>query len=369
MWQVLAGILLAFVFSGCSANWYSVFKDFHVQNPGTKSIVIDAKERAIISTKIDDSEKGKRNAVVCAEPSPDALSALGQSLTGSGAFKPTTKEAEVAMSYAMAESAGQLNRSQTIQALRDGLYRACEGYMNGALTKAQYRRVINKYADATVVLHAVEQITPRSAGSSLTLSTNASTKETSISNKPSTGGTQSGPSGGAGSTGDTGPSDDTAPTGGTGTGSTGNTGSPGGKKSTSGKSTTPNGTSATGASSAGLGNALPAPEPHSVAAVKYMVAYFLSDTLAAHCLDTFDPSADDSDTDGKLKMEMDKDSPMYTFCYKIIDATLQRGRSSPAPVHDNAASAGDTGMVQDEKNAKPKTEDKRMQYQLVPSPE
>lgn len=60
-----------------SANRTSIFRTFSVDD--TKSITIDAYQRAIISsTKID--RDGNAHVVYCAEPSPDAFSSFASSI-------------------------------------------------------------------------------------------------------------------------------------------------------------------------------------------------------------------------------------------------------------------------------------------------
>ena len=123
------------------------------------TVLIDAKQRAVISTpnKVPSSH---RTAFVCAEPSPDALSAISASFAGGVGLVRPDKEERIALSNAVQEAVRQLGtRNATIQLLRDGLYRQCEAHMNGLINKQAYDRIANKYINAMVVLLAVEQIT------------------------------------------------------------------------------------------------------------------------------------------------------------------------------------------------------------------
>jgi hypothetical protein len=58
-------------------------------------VAIDAKQRVILITKKDESTK------FCAEPSPDALAAIGASLAASGQYR---GEVEATLQAAIAES-------------------------------------------------------------------------------------------------------------------------------------------------------------------------------------------------------------------------------------------------------------------------
>lgn len=64
LWFSIAFLVLL---SGC-ANWNTAYRDFDVDEAGA---MVDIKQRAIIASK--NGEAGR--TIVCAEPSPDALSA------------------------------------------------------------------------------------------------------------------------------------------------------------------------------------------------------------------------------------------------------------------------------------------------------
>jgi len=73
--------------------------------------------------------------MVCTEPSPDALSAFASAI-GAGASVPTQGAASA--SGALHEAAASIGlRTQSITLMRDSLYRLCEAYYNGQLSKAQ----------------------------------------------------------------------------------------------------------------------------------------------------------------------------------------------------------------------------------------
>lgn len=170
-------ILSALIVSACGGNSRSIYRtvDTVVAVPGdpvvqTQSIVVDAKQRMIITVppRRDDPEQ---IAITCAEPSPDALAAVSAALSGSASYSLIgigQSDTKAALSGAVQEAAKQINRNNVVQLLRDGLYRACEAYMNGAMSREEYASMARRYADITVSLVALEQMGgvrgPRSEG-------------------------------------------------------------------------------------------------------------------------------------------------------------------------------------------------------------
>lgn len=132
---------------GCTST---IFKQFDVSE--MESVSVDAKQRAIIVMEGEDNVR----KIFCAEPSPDALSAFGASLSAGIGYK----EIEGHLDQTLAESVKALgDRNATIQLLRDGLYRACEAYANQALDQFQYSQIVAKYENIMLSLLAIEQLT------------------------------------------------------------------------------------------------------------------------------------------------------------------------------------------------------------------
>ena len=142
----------ALVLSSC-ANFNSIYREFAIDSGDkpTKSITMDVKQRAVLSGSRDG------NTVVCAEPSPDALAVYAAGLSAS-AYAGEKKALDMALSGS--ETASFIgNRTETIQLLRDNLYRACEGYLSGALDKQAYISLIRRYQVMTMGLLAIERLT------------------------------------------------------------------------------------------------------------------------------------------------------------------------------------------------------------------
>jgi hypothetical protein len=140
---------------------------------GNSSQLIDAKQRSIlISTQFRKNDnKMISQPIVCAEPSPDALSAIAASAGGS-IFTPSGFTAELA--GAVSESASSIGlRTQTIQLLRDSFYRLCEGYLSGAIDQDEYLVLQRRYQANMIAILAIEQLTGAIRPPSIVLSSNA----------------------------------------------------------------------------------------------------------------------------------------------------------------------------------------------------
>ena len=125
----------------------------------TKSL--NAGDSMLLSADIRTISKVTRdsNIVTCAEPSPDVARALSQSgnfggsLAVSGLPAGIEPKLALAAAQAQAESAAQLGeRLATIQLLRDGLYRACEAYANGAISKTAYAVMLARFDDTMITM-------------------------------------------------------------------------------------------------------------------------------------------------------------------------------------------------------------------------
>ncbi len=94
---------------------------------------------------------------MCAEPSPDALAAISVALA---ANIDAAQQGSGSASFSTAESVVNIGlRTQTIQLLRDGMYRLCEAYFNSALDGLNMADLQARYQNAMVTLLAIEQLT------------------------------------------------------------------------------------------------------------------------------------------------------------------------------------------------------------------
>ncbi|MEO1304117.1 MAG: hypothetical protein AAFV37_04010 [Pseudomonadota bacterium] len=130
-------------------------------------VFIDAEQRAVLSNRRIEKDKDIR--VVCAEPAPDALSAIAAQAGVSVSDISNAVSAEGGVS----EAAANIGlRTQTIQTLRDGFYRVCEAYMNG-LSEEQYSIMLRRFQTNMIALLAIEQLTGAVKGGDAVVSASA----------------------------------------------------------------------------------------------------------------------------------------------------------------------------------------------------
>ena len=116
--------------AGCSST---IFKPVSIDTQPTTSFSLDGKRRIVLVTAHGTTTNNKR--VVCAEPSPDALVGIAASVSGA---LDIAGEGSAHAAASMAEAVQSIGRgSQTIRLLADGLYRACEAYLNGAINEGE----------------------------------------------------------------------------------------------------------------------------------------------------------------------------------------------------------------------------------------
>ena len=123
---------------------------------------------------------------LCAEPSPDIAKAVQASISGSAAIAATITppsggtagegQAAAQLNASRSESMAQLTkRIATVQLLRDGLYRACEAYANGAIGPEIYTAIISRY-DRMMITMLLAEMAVGNFGSAAILSGNSSSE-------------------------------------------------------------------------------------------------------------------------------------------------------------------------------------------------
>lgn len=154
--------------TGCSlGNWNSIHRDFDINSNGA---LIDIKQRAIVVAKKFD-EQNHPILKVCAEPSPDAFSAYAAELVAQG----TLPQGEaIKLAGASQEGSAFVGlRTQTIQLLRDELYRLCEDYINGD-TDGEHQVKQRRMQRQMVAMLAIEQLTGVIKAPPITINTQGS---------------------------------------------------------------------------------------------------------------------------------------------------------------------------------------------------
>lgn len=151
------------ILSGCSANENSIFRTY--QGEDNRVALIDAKQRAILSNELPEQKDKNGNALpttrYCAEPSPDVFSVLSSATSASGTFSNSSgTEAALQLARSVNEAGASFGlRTQTIQVLRDMMYRSCERFLDGAITADEFSIQAARDQRIIVSIMAIEQLT------------------------------------------------------------------------------------------------------------------------------------------------------------------------------------------------------------------
>lgn len=158
----MGAIVLALAALSACANMNSISRTRYTNTSGALVHYADAKQWGVLSTRTDGGKPAYRS---CAQPPPDAFSVLAYSLAGavSGSLNPLPDgdekalQAEIAQS--LSESGSTIQRTQTVNVLRESMYRTCERYMNGAITEDQFVVQAARDQRAMIAVLAIEQLT------------------------------------------------------------------------------------------------------------------------------------------------------------------------------------------------------------------
>lgn len=172
------GILSAVLFSlsGC-ANFHSIHRTSVMPGQSAQITYTDAKQRGILFSRLKHNEQGKTEEQLrfCAEPSPDVFSTIASSLAleASGIFGPTQKEAAAKLASTVTENAATIERSQTLNILRESMYRTCERYLSGAISTEEF--IVQAARDQRAMVHilAIEQLTSTARAQATAITTQA----------------------------------------------------------------------------------------------------------------------------------------------------------------------------------------------------
>jgi len=158
------------------------------------SYSLDVKQRVVFSQeRIVNGEFGAppvTKRVICAEPSPDALTVISASagvaaanavssgLSRSNERSDASSRADINqglnVSAALAEQGAFIGlRTQSIQLLRDTMYRLCEGYAAGAIGDEEFTAMQRRYQSTMMGLLAIEQLTRPVVAAQVVLASNS----------------------------------------------------------------------------------------------------------------------------------------------------------------------------------------------------
>lgn len=153
-------VIIPLILGGCETrNAHTVFN-----GDGRSLVMANAEHMPIVQTRVRRNGQGpvQPEYITCIAPSPDIATAVSKSfqLAAEASAKipqGTKASAAFAMSRAQTQSIAQLGeRIATIQLLRDGLYRACEAFANGAISETAYAVMLSRYDDTMVTLMSID---------------------------------------------------------------------------------------------------------------------------------------------------------------------------------------------------------------------
>lgn len=151
---LLAGV------SACGANHSAVFRQTALDGAGDQIITIDAKQRSVLVSQPPRWGEPRR---FCAEPSPDVFSVVAQALSGGGSFgqsaDPASIEAALNAAFSSSEQGSTIPRTQTINMLRELMYRTCERYLSGGYDEMELSVQAIRDQRLIVSILAIEQLT------------------------------------------------------------------------------------------------------------------------------------------------------------------------------------------------------------------
>lgn len=151
-------LLIAATVSAC-AEFNSIYRSQPISTRGETSqtagrvITVDAKQRHLLVAPELDSENKLTKWRMCAEAAPDVFSAYAASLAAKGS------KSGGELSFGSSETAATIERTQTVNLLRESMYRTCERYLSGGLEKEQLIVQAARDQRSLVAVLAVEQLT------------------------------------------------------------------------------------------------------------------------------------------------------------------------------------------------------------------
>lgn len=139
------------------------------------AVFMDAKQRGVYRVSREVTDADNNTTVfegICAEPSPDALSAFAASL---GIDLTVSQQERLSVAQSIGESAGSLGiRTAAIEALRDIMYRNCEAYALGGVSEIGIETLQRRFQSTMVAILAIEQLTGAVRAPAITLAGSSS---------------------------------------------------------------------------------------------------------------------------------------------------------------------------------------------------
>jgi hypothetical protein len=155
----------------------SIYRQRPLRGAEPVAITVDARQRVLLSQpdrKIDGTSDPQFRRY-CAEPSPDVFTVLGVAASGSGNFATGADKsvnAALQAAFSSTETGTTIARTQTLNMLREMMFRTCERYLSGAISPDEFPIIAARDQRIMVSILAIEQltgaVTPRPVGLSAT---------------------------------------------------------------------------------------------------------------------------------------------------------------------------------------------------------
>jgi hypothetical protein len=146
-----AAVFLSVAASGCATEPGGILRTVDLKKD--QFFTTDARQRVVTNSEIgENSSPGLPDPfrLVCTEPSPDVAIAVANSF---GAGVSVFGQGSGSISATTVQSMAQLvERTASIQLLRDKMYQTCLAYSNGAITGTTYSLVMSKLDDTILSL-------------------------------------------------------------------------------------------------------------------------------------------------------------------------------------------------------------------------
>lgn len=164
----VASLWLTLILGGCSANWNTVHRTDTLSEDEATVISVDAKQRTILTAPAPRTEETTSMATgalrrFCSEPSPDAFSVIAQSLGAGGNLgtdaHAKTVQAAFELAFSRAEQGATIPRSQTVNLLREMMFRTCERFLSGAIDGDEFSIQAARDMRMAAAILAIEQLT------------------------------------------------------------------------------------------------------------------------------------------------------------------------------------------------------------------
>ena len=173
--RILSSMVLIVTLVGCETASPHFYKTTKLSTKAPTAITMDAKKRSVIAMPYRPGDKEWISIRFCAEPSPDVFSAIASSFGAAIEADVDAESKKIALGTSIAktlqENAATIERTQTINILRESMYRTCERYLSGAVRWKELVVQAARDQRTMIAILAIEQLTGVAKAQSTALTT------------------------------------------------------------------------------------------------------------------------------------------------------------------------------------------------------